>query len=98
MVNKGDLGVFVANDLKWSKQVFEQSCRANNLLGYIRRNTRFIRSTDVMRSVYLTLVRPFFGYATEILVPQSIELKYIDLARAKSEASVSKLMIKAIKI
>ena len=51
-----------------------------------------------MRSVYLTLVRPFFGYATEILVPQSIELKYIDLARAKSEASVSKLMIKAIKI
>ena len=42
MVNERDLGVFVANDLTWSKQVFEQSCRANNLLGYIRRNTRFV--------------------------------------------------------
>ena len=74
MVTKRDLGVFVANDLTCSKQVFEQSCRANKLLGYIRRNTGFMRSTDVRRSVYLTFVRPLFGYATQIWAPQSIEL------------------------
>ena len=51
-----------------------QSCRANKLLGYIIRDTGFIRSIDVRRSVYLTLVRPLFGYATQIWAPQSIEL------------------------
>ena len=74
VVTERDLGVFVANDLTWSKRVFEQSCGANKLLGYIRRNTGFIRSTDVRRSVYLTLFRPHFGYATQIWAPQSIEL------------------------
>ena len=74
VVTERDLGVLVANDLTWSKQVFEQSCRANKLLGYIRRNTGFTRSTDVTQSVYLTLVRSLFGYATPISAPQSIEL------------------------
>ena len=57
VVTERDLGVFVlSNDLTWSKQVFEQSCRANKLLGYIsyRRNTGFTRSTGVRRSVYVT--------------------------------------------
>ena len=74
MVTERDLGVFVANDLTWSKQVFEQSCRPNKLLGYIRRNSGFMQSTDVRRSIHLTLVRPLFGYATQIWAPQSIEL------------------------
>ena len=54
--------------------MFEQPCRANKLLVYIRRNTGFTRSTDVRRSVYLTLVRSLFGYGTPIWAPQSIEL------------------------
>ena len=66
--------VLVTNDLTWSKQVFEQSRHANKLLGYIRRNTRFMRITEVRQSVYHTLVRPLFGYATQIWAPQSIEL------------------------
>ena len=74
MVTECDLGVLVANDLTWSKQVFEQSCRANKLLGYIRRNTGFTRSTEVLRLVYLTLVGSLFGYATPIWAPQPIEL------------------------
>ena len=66
VVTERDLGVFVANDLTWSKQVFEQPCCTNKLLGYIRRNTGFIPSTDVRRLVYLTLVRLLCVYATEI--------------------------------
>ena len=30
--------------------------------------------SDIRRSVYLTLVRPLFGYATQIWAPQSVEL------------------------
>ena len=33
VVTERDLGVFVANDLTWNKQVFEQSCSTNKLLG-----------------------------------------------------------------
>ena len=74
VVTACDLRVLVAYDLTWSKQMFEQPCRPNKLLRYIRRNTGFTRSTDVRRSVYLTLVRSIFGYATPIWAPQSIEL------------------------
>ena len=35
-------GVWISKDLTWSKQVNEQSSRANKLLGYLKRNTRFI--------------------------------------------------------
>ena len=61
--------------MTWHKQVNEQSSRANKLLGYLKRNTRFILRTEVRRMLYLALVRPHLGYATQIwLAPQSIEL------------------------
>lgn len=69
-----DLGVWIAADLTWSKQVSEQSVRANKLLGYIRRNTRYIRSIAVRRTIYLTLVRSQLGYATQVWAPQTIDL------------------------
>ena len=69
-----DLGVWISKDLTWSKKVNEQSSRANKLLGYLKRNTRFIFRTEVRRTLYLALVRPHLGYATQIWAPQSIEL------------------------
>ena len=33
-----DLGVWVTDNLTWTKQVAEQSAKANKLLGYVRRN------------------------------------------------------------
>ena len=64
----------LTDDLTWNKQVYEQSARANKLLGYIKRNTRFILGTAVRRTLFLGLVRPHLGYATQIWAPQSIEL------------------------
>ena len=69
-----DLGVWITNDLTWNKQIYEQSARANGLLGYIKRNTRFILGTTVRLTLFLGLVRPHLGYATQIWAPQSIEL------------------------
>jgi hypothetical protein len=43
------------------------------LLGYIRRNA-IIQNTSVRRALYLTLVRPHIGYASQIWSPQFINL------------------------
>ena len=52
---KKDLGVWISKDLTGYKQVNEQSLRANKLLGYLKRNTRFILKTEVRRMLYLAL-------------------------------------------
>ena len=69
-----DLGVLVDCDLTWRAQVCYQAARANKLLGYIRRNARYIRSTSIRRTLYLGLVRVHFVYATQSWAPQAIEL------------------------
>ena len=42
-----DLSVWISKDLTWYKQVNEKSSRANKLLGYLKRNKRFILKTEV---------------------------------------------------
>ena len=69
-----DLGVWISKDLTRYKQVNEQSSGANKMLGYLKKNTRFILRTEVRRTLYLALVKPHLGYATQIWAPQSIEL------------------------
>ena len=69
-----NLGVWITNDLTWNKQVYEQSVRANKLLGCIKRNTRFILGTAVRRTLFLGSGRPHLGYATQIWAPKSIEI------------------------
>ena len=50
-----DLGLYITDDLTWSKHVGDQYAKANKLLGFIRRNTRIVKSTLVRRSAYLAL-------------------------------------------
>ena len=69
-----DLGVSLDCDLTWHAQVSDQAARANKLLGFVRRNSRFIHSTSVRRTLYLGLVRAHLGYATQAWAPQGIEL------------------------
>ena len=45
--------------------LIHQAAHANKLLGYIRRNARYIRSTSTRRTLYLGLVRAHFAYATQ---------------------------------
>ena len=81
-----DLGVRVSSDLIWKEQVMGQAAHAMKLLGYIRRNTRSINSTSIRKSMYLALVRPHIGYATQIWAPQSIDL-ILKLERIQRRAS-----------
>jgi hypothetical protein len=81
-----DLGVCIASNLTWKMQVHHQASKAKQLLGYIRRNTMFIKSTAPRRTLYLALVRSHFGYASQIWAPQTIELIYI-LERTQRRAT-----------
>ena len=69
-----DLGVSLDCDLTWHAQVSHQTALTNKLLGFVRRNSRFIHSTSVRRTLYLGLVRAHLGYATQVWAPQGIEL------------------------
>ena len=51
-----------------------QCAKASRLLGYVRRNTRLVKSVTVRRLAYLTLVRSHISCATQVWTPQSIDL------------------------
>ena len=57
-----DLVVYITDNLTWNKQVNEQCAMASMLLGYIRRDTRLVKSITVRRSAYVILVRSNLGY------------------------------------
>ena len=42
-----DLAIWINKVLTWYKQVNKESSQANKLLGYVKRNTRFILRTEV---------------------------------------------------
>ncbi len=69
-----DLGVRVNSKLSWSSQVASQISAANKSLGCVRRSVSEINDVKVRRILYLAIVRPHLGYATQIWSPQSINL------------------------
>ena len=44
------------------------------MLGFLHRSTMEIPNVKIHRSLYLALVRPALGYATQVWSPQSVEL------------------------
>ena len=69
-----DLGIWVASDLTWTKHVLERCAKANKLLGFVRRSGGEIANSRTRRKLYLSVVRPVFGYASQVWSPQTIGL------------------------
>ena len=69
-----DLGVWISDNQTWSRQLSEACSKANKLLGFVRRNTRSIQSSRIKRCIYLALMLPHLGYATQVWAPQSKKL------------------------
>ena len=69
-----DLGVWVFSNLTLDKQVTEKCAKANKLLGFVRRASRYIQCTQTRRTLYLSIVRCHLGYKTQVWSPQSIGL------------------------
>ena len=87
-----DLGVWVSSNLTSDKQVTEQCAKANKLLGFVRRASRYIQSTQTRRTLYLSIVRCHLGYATQVWSPQSIGLlKRVENVQRRATKLILKL-------
>jgi hypothetical protein len=76
-VYERDLGVWTSSNLTWCKHVEGQCAQSTIMLGYVRRSTLDIKIIFVRCTLYLTLVRSKLCYASQVWVPQSVELPFI---------------------
>ena len=87
-----DPGVWVSSNLTSDKQVTEQCAKANKLLGFVRRASRYIQSTQTRRTLYLSIVRCHLGYATQLWSPKSIGLlKRVENVQRRATKLILKL-------
>ena len=69
-----DLGVWIASDFTWTKHVLERCAKANKLLGFVRRSSGEITNSKTRHMLYLSVIRPVLGCATQVWCPQNIGL------------------------
>ena len=62
------LGVTIADDLSWSKHIDITTKKANQTLGFLKRNIR-VHNKDLKSVAYKTLVRPQLEYASTVCYP-----------------------------
>ena len=68
MKKKKDLGVWISEDLKWSKQCSNAANKAMAVLGMIKRSFSHI-STESFKILYNTYVRPHLEYCVQVWNP-----------------------------
>ena len=66
-----DLGVIVANDLKWSEHVDRMVGKANRMLGMLKK-TFESRDPKLWKELCVSLVRPHLEYAVQDWNPHFI--------------------------
>ena len=67
-------------------------CESQKLLGFVRRLSRYIQSTQTRRTLYLSIVRCHLGYATQVWSPQSIGLlKRVENIQCRTTKLILKL-------
>ena len=71
---ENDLGIWISNNLTWTKHVIERCTKANKMLGFVKRSGVEISNIRTRRTLYLSVVRPVLGYGTQVWCPQSISL------------------------
>ena len=69
------LGVWITNDLSWSKQIEEMCKKGNKQIGFIYRRFYQHCSADTLKHLYTTLVRPHLEYAVPVWDPHLVKHK-----------------------
>jgi ribonuclease P/MRP protein subunit RPP40 len=64
-----DLGIYISNDLKWSRQCMYAANKANFILGTLRRTFTFWHN-EMVKRLYTTFVRPHLEYAIQVWRPK----------------------------
>ncbi len=67
-----DFGIWIAGT--WTRHVLDRCAKANQLLSVVKRSSTTITNTRTRRTLYPAIVRPVFGYASQVWSPQSINL------------------------
>ena len=66
------LGVHISNDLKWNSHINSISSKANQTLGFLKRNLK-INSPTIKEKTYKSIVRPKLEYCNTVWDPKSIK-------------------------
>ena len=87
--NKGDryterdLGVMIAEDVKWINQINHVVNKANRMLGLLRR-TFESRDSSLWKDLYLALIRPHLEYAVQTWNPHLIgDIEKLELVQRR---------------
>ena len=64
------LGVTISEDLRWGKHIDVITKKANQTLGFLRRNIK-VHNQDLKSTAYKTLVRPQLEYASSVWSPNT---------------------------
>ena len=64
-----DLGLVTTNKLSWNAHVDKISCKANKILGLIKRTCRGLNDVTTLRTLYCALVRSQLEYCTVVWSP-----------------------------
>ena len=67
-----DLGVTISPDLTWDTHINTILAKANRMLAFLCRNGVMSFTTDHRKLLYLTFVRLYIGYASEVWAPSTI--------------------------
>ena len=67
-----DLGVTISPDLTWDTHINTILARANRMLAFLRCNSVMSFTTEHRKLLYLTFVRLYIGYASEVWAPSTI--------------------------
>ena len=66
------LGVHISNDLKWNSHINSISSKANQTIGFLKRNLK-INSPTIKEKAYKSIVRPKLEYCNTVWDPKSIK-------------------------
>ena len=67
-----DLGVSISCDLSWNSHIDQITASENRMLGFLKRNCSKFMSCNALKSLYIAIVRPRFGYCSQLWAPQSV--------------------------
>ena len=77
----------LTNNLKWSPHITNIVSKANQMLGFLRRNCIHLTDTKCRRSLYRALVRAHLCYGSELCAPQSTSKDLLRIESVQRRAS-----------
>ena len=79
-----DLGIQISKDLKWNTQAKKAACKANSVLGMLKR-TFLYWDCDILKILYTTFVRPHLEYASSVWSPYlKKDIKVLELVQRRA--------------